>query len=309
MNLVELAAGCSASRIGFGCCPMGAHGWGDTETCDFENAVHAACDAGITLFDTADVYGRGLSEERLGRALAGRRSQVLVASKAGVRLDQSGRAYFDSSPGWIEAAVDRSLTRLNIDCIDLYQLHRWDGVTPFEEIASTFAKLQRLGKIRFYGVTNIDPVALGARCATFSFEYSVCRRVQEALIAETLDTTDCAFLAWGSLAQGMASGKYSAQSSFDSHDRRSRSEYASFHGDGLIRSLRIVECLKEIAGRSNVLPAQIALAWVLTRFRKTVALTGIKSAEQAVQNAGADSIVLSPGDVSLLDNISSVPCA
>ena len=120
------------SRIGFGCCPMGQHGWGITDERELIKAVHAALDCGITFVDTADVYGLGVSELVLGKALKGNRQSAVIATKFGVRTE-NGRTFFDNSRKWINQAVDESLSRLGTDYIDLYQLHYWDNKTPINE--------------------------------------------------------------------------------------------------------------------------------------------------------------------------------
>lgn len=143
------------ARLGFGCCPMGMHEWGSTDEKELIRAVHAALDEGISLFDTADIYGLGVSEEVLGKALKGRRDKAVVATKFGVRRED-GKTFYDNTPEWINQAIDFSLSRLQTDYIDLYQMHYWDGRTPLSEVFAVLGELRKAGKILAVGVTNID---------------------------------------------------------------------------------------------------------------------------------------------------------
>ena len=135
------------SRLCMGGCPMGGHGWGIVQEQDLIDAVHTALDQGLNFFDTADTYGLGQSERTLSRALGGRRDQVVIASKFGVRVENHS-TFYDNSPQWIRTACENSLRRLNTDYIDLYQIHYRDGHTPLEVVVETLERLRDQGKIR-----------------------------------------------------------------------------------------------------------------------------------------------------------------
>ncbi len=225
------------SRVGFGCCPLGQHGWGVTDEQELIKAVHAALECGITFFDTADVYGLGVSELVLGKALKDKRESAIIATKFGVRIENS-QTFFNNSRKWINQAVDKSLSRLGTDYIDLYQLHYWDTKTSIDEILCALQSLRHSGKIRAFGVTNINLCDHGITqpvdgLASFSFEYSLANRMFEPNIYANQEKLGLCFLSWGSLGQGILSGKYDHKTKFSETDRRSRKTYANFHGEKL----------------------------------------------------------------------------
>lgn len=306
------AAPFEVSRFGFGGCPLGGHGWGDTDEQRLRAAIDAAFDAGVTLFDTADVYGLGRSEALLGEVLEDRREEVVFATKFGVRREGDSTVY-DNSPAWIRSSVEGSLRRLRTDRIDLYQLHYWDGVTPLAEIVGTLQSLIREGKIRTFGVTNLDPREISPEpidgLVSFSMEYNLLRQEQSAKI-RAIEARGLTFLSWGSLAQGALSGKYSADTAFDAGDRRSRDAYSAFHGEGLARREAAVSTLRGIApkypGRSI---AQLAVRWILDTHPRSVALVGMKSPEQVCDMAGAFDWSLSAEDLARLSAFDSTPSA
>lgn len=290
---------------------MGQHGWGTTSEKDLIDAVHAALDNGIRLFDTSDIYGLGVSEEILGKALMGKRSQAIIATKFGVRRENN-KTFYDNSSEWIKKAVDASLNRLNTDYIDLYQLHYWDNKTPFNEIIATLSELRGAGKIRAFGVTNFDLLAYGVKqpikgLASFSFEYSLANRTHEKTIVDICDKLNLLFLSWGSLGQGILSGKYGEKKGFSEDDRRSKKEYVNFHGDKLAKNLRYVEYMKDILpsyGDKSV--AQIAIRWILDQIPKAVILVGIKNQYQLMGNLGALNWKLAEEHHARLSSISSL---
>ncbi len=278
------------SRIGFGAEPLGGYEWGDVDQAEIESAVGVALDAGINLFDTADCYGDGESERRLSRALGSRRSEAVIASKFGVRFDSQNKAYYDNSVAYIEQALDASLARLKIDCIDLYQLHWRDNHTPLDVVFDCLESQRQEGKIRAYGVTNVEPQILVPHAgrpglASFSLQYSLVHREQEAAIRE-LCTQGLAFLSYGSLGQGLLSGRYAADHTWPENDRRRRPQYENFHGDKLARNLALVERLNKVAASRNYPATSVAaLRFILDSLPSSVAIVGVKSRAQIAQNA------------------------
>ena len=307
MEYVKLGgSSITVSRLGFGCDPIGGHAWGPVDTDEAVRAISAAVDSGVTLFDTADCYGIGESERLLGRALRGRRDAVVIASKFGVRIGGDGRTYYDNSSAWLDSALDMSLARLGIDRIDLYQVHYWDGATPLDAIFERLERKRDAGKIGFYGVTNIDlpddafdtpPPGL----ASFSFEYSLASRQHEDAIRRMAEGHGLTFLSWGSLGQGVLTGKYDRHMRPGDGDRRSRPTYGNFHGRRFERNLEIVDALRCCGGRP---PAQAAMRWILDRFDKAVVLAGIKSRAQLDENIGAMNWRLRARDVAMLERLS-----
>ena len=278
------------SRIGFGAEPLGGYEWGDVDLAEIERAVGAALDVGINLFDTADCYGNGESERRLSRALGSRRQEAVIASKFGVRFDSQNKAYYDNSVAYIEQALNASLSRLKTDRIDLYQLHWPDNRTPLEAVFDCLEMQREKGKIRAYGVTNVDPQRLEPHAdrpglASFSLQYSLVHRDSESSIRE-LCMRGLAFLSYGSLGQGILSGRYAADHAWPANDRRRRPQYENFHGDKLARNLALVERLNNIAARLNYPATSVAaLRFILDNLPSSVAIVGVKSSAQILQNA------------------------
>ena len=306
------------SRLGFGCCPLGGHGWGATDMVDAGYAIDKAIDNGVTLFDTADVYGLGESEERLGRALGARRKNVLIATKFGVRRD-GDKTYHDNSASWLDEALDASLRRLGTEWIDIYQVHYLDQKTPPDELLQALEVKRRAGKIRHYGLSNANDFLLDRASAaatrdqnpdqglvSFQSEYSLLRREHEPAIKDIQQELNLLFWSWGSLAQGMLTGKYDDDTRFTEHDRRSRTEYVSFHGDRRDHSLRVVGVVREIAEARQKTPAQVAIRWIIDQLGGgACVLTGIKSVKQLDDNLGAFGWKLAPDELERLNSASS----
>lgn len=300
----------SIPRVGFGCCPMGRHGWGVVDRKELVDAVHAALANEVNFFDTSDVYGLGESEATLGEALQGRRSEAIIATKFGVRRYPTGTTYMDNSPQWITKALEGSLRRLNTDYIDLYQIHYWDGKTPFSKIFQVLERLRKDGKIRYYGITNISRSQLGDIAVpdglvSFSFEYSIARRESEKRISEFIADDELGFFSWGSLGQGILSGKYDNRAQFGKDDRRARDVYVNFHGKELERNLKILSGMRAILngypGRSL---SQLAIRWILDRIYFSAALVGIKNVAQVLNLRGAVEWHLRKHDLQVIDSLS-----
>ncbi len=280
------------SRLCIGGCPMGGYGWGEVSENDLIKAVHIAVDCGVNFFDTADTYGLGKSEEILGKALKGQRDRVVIATKFGVRI-KDGKTFFDNSPEWINKAIEGSLKRLNTEYIDLYQIHYRDGKTSISEIIDALDKLKKKGYVRYFGLSNIrkeDAQELSTyigQFVSFQDEYSLACRKNEKdimLLANELQITP---LTWGSLGQGILTGKYDINSSFGSNDRRSREIYVNFHGKKLKHNLQIVEVLKKISNQSGKSIPSIAIRFILDYIKDSVALVGTKNPKQLLSNIEA----------------------
>ena len=223
------------SRLCMGGCPMGGYGWGEVDDCELVHTVQEALDSGVNFFDTADTYGLGKSEELLGTALQGRRQEAVIATKFGVRVE-NGRTFYDNSPKWIERAVEKSLKRLKTDYIDLYQIHYRDGKTPMDEVVGVLERLKEKGYIRYLGLSNIYKEDLEeiqpykGRFVSFQDEFSLACRRHEKSIFFLMEEMNMTPLTWGSLGQGVLSGKYNEKSVFEKNDRRSSEVYVNFHG-------------------------------------------------------------------------------
>lgn len=313
MQYSTTSAHLRCSQLGFGCCPLGGHGWGDVDMIEAGYAVDKAVDHGVTLFDTADVYGLGESERRLGRSLGKRRKDVLIATKFGVRR-AGAKTYHDNSMPWLDEALDASLRRLGTEWIDIYQVHYLDRKTPLDELIEALEAKRRAGKIRHYGFSNANEFLLDGVVAaaspgpasdqglvSFQSEYSLLRREHESTIRDIQQKLTLLFFSWGSLAQGMLTGKYDGSTRFDERDRRNRAEYVSFHGARRDRSLRIVNAVREIARERQRTPAQVAIRWIVDHLGGgACVLTGIKSVKQLDDNLGAFGWTLMPSELARL---------
>lgn len=288
---------------------MGGYGWGIVEERELIDAVHAALDRGINFFDTADTYGLGQSERTLGKALGSRRGEAVIATKFGVRVEKGGTIY-DNTPEWIVNACDSSLRRLRTDYIDLFQIHYRDGKTDLSAVVETLDLLRRQGKIRYFGLSNLkrkDLPELESHKGSFvslQNQYSLACRDFEQDILELSEKIEVSPLTWGSLGQGILTGKYDKNVMFSSDDRRSREIYVNFHGEKLLKNLEIVEQLKTIAEAYGKPVSAVAIRFILDYLPGSVVLCGIKRPAQILGNAEALDWTLEQQDVRLLDEIS-----
>ena len=294
-------------RLAFGCEQLGGYEWGAVDPGEVTAAIGEAIERGVRLFDTADCYGRGRSETLLGQALAPNRARVLIATKFGVRLDDSGGVTYDSSPEWAQQALEESLRRLRTETVDLFQMHYWDGVTPLHALFDRLERLRGQGKIRWYGVTNLEPrqgLPDGyPGLVSASLEYSLLERNHERA-ARQVFAAGLTFLSYGSLGQGMLSGKYRPGERFGADDRRSRPQYRNFHGERLQRNLRIVERLEALALQEGVTASQLAIAWILQQLPGSAVLVGIKRVAQLSDILGALDLRIPEAVHSVLDEVS-----
>lgn len=299
------------SPIAFGCDPLGGHNWGRVDPEAIMAAIPVAVDSGVTLFDTADCYGNGASEERLGKALGSRRSEVLVASKFGVRIGGDGKTFIDNDPAWIAEAVEGSLRRLGTDVIDIYQLHWWDGKTPFPAIFEALERLVEAGRIRAFGATNVTLDMMGLASAdelpagfvSTSMEFSLVKATNRPAIEAMCDGGKVNFLAWGSLGGGILTGKYASAADLQAGDRRLKRADSHFTGERLERNLAIVALCREIAAGhgANANVARVALQWISRTLGFGTCLVGIKSREQLADAVASFDFHLSDDEVQRLD--------
>lgn len=297
------------SRLCMGGCPMGGYGWGVVQEEELIAAVHTALDCGVTFFDTADTYGLGQSERTLAKALGAHRKEVVVASKFGVRV-QNGKTTYDNSPEWIREALENSLRRLNTDYIDLYQVHYRDGKTPMDEVISTLEELQKKGYIRYFGLSNVyekdlpELLPCAGKFVSFQDEYSLACRKYEQDILKVSEQVQMTPLTWGSLGQGILTGKYDSTAAFGSDDRRSREIYVNFHGEKLLKNLDIVEIMREIAAQHGKSVAAVAIRYILDYLPDSVVLCGAKRPAQVLSNAEGLDWKLETDEIKRLDAIS-----
>lgn len=297
------------SRLCMGGCPMGGHGWGIVQEQELVNAVHAALERGVNFFDTADTYGLGQSEKTLGRALGARRTKAIIGSKFGVRVENHV-TFYDNSPQWIRTACENSLRRLGTDYIDLYQMHYRDGHTEIGSVVDTLEQLRQEGKIRYFGLCNLtrndleDLRPYKGRFVSIQDQYSLaCRDFEEDILTLSREL-ELNPLTWGSLGQGVLTGKYDRYATFGSDDRRSREIYVNFHGDKLLKNLEIVEQMRRIAAGYGKPVSALAVRFILDHLPDSVVLCGTKRPEQILTNAQAMDWALGENDLAQLEFVS-----
>ncbi len=282
------------SCLGLGGEQLGGHGWGKVSDKQMIDVVHKALDLGITLFDTAPIYGLGHSEEVLGKALGINRKNVIIATKAGLRW-RTGKHFeksIDSSPSNIEREIDLSLKRLRTDYIDLYQIHWHDPDTPLEETLVAMSKLKQAGKIRCIGCCNFTIEVLREAMKyevieTAQIPYNLIDRTSENDILPFCRDKNIKVLTYSPLARGFLSGKYDADTVFSPNDNRNRTNDKYFSGEEIANNLVVLERLKLISNKIGETPSQIAIRWCLDNRDITSVIFGAKNALQVEENVAS----------------------
>lgn len=298
------------SRFCMGGCPMGGYGWGNVQEEELIAAIHSALEQGVNFFDTADTYGLGQSERTLAKGLGAHRREVVIETKFGVRVGSGGTTY-DNSPDYIQTALEDSLRRLNTDYVDVYTVHYRDGKTPMEAVVDKLEALKRAGKVRYYGLSNIHGADMeeilphAGQFACCQDELSLACRKNEKDLRLAQQRLLVTPMTWGSLGQGILTGKYDANASFGKDDRRSREIYVNFHGEKLMKNLRIVEVLREIAGQHGKSVAACAIRWILDTMPESVVIAGVKRPAQLDANLEAMGWTLCEDEIKALNEVSA----
>ena len=301
--------GLDVSRIGLGTMTMAGvyttgAGLDDAESI---RTIHRALDLGVTHIDTAEIYGPFHSEELVGRAMKGRRDQVVVATKFGlVSHSGGGPGVTDSSPENVRAAVEGSLKRLGTDHIDLYYQHRVDRNTPIEETVGALAKLVADGKVRYIGLSEASPDTIRRAhavhpVAALQTEYSLWTRDPETDLLPLLRELGIGFVPYSPLGHGFLTGQIRSVDDFADDDWRKTNP--RFTGENFQRNLRIVDEVEAVAAEVGATPAQIALAWLLTQGDDIAPIPGTKRVARVEENTAADGIELSAEQIERLNNL------
>ena len=296
------------SRIGLGAMAMSGY-YLDPRSSDAESirTIHRALDLGVTHIDTAEIYGPFANEKLVGRALNGRRDDVVVATKFGlVSHSGGGPGVIDSSPGNIRTAVEGSLQRLGTDHIDLYYQHRVDPNTPIEDTVGALAELVTEGKIRHIGLSEAGPAKVRRAhavhpVAALQTEYSLWTRDVEAELLPLLRELGIGFVPYSPLGHGFLTGQIRSTDQLADDDWRKTNP--RFTGENLQRNLRIVEEVEAVAAEAGATPAQIALAWLLAQGDHIAPIPGTKRVSRVEENTAADGIELSAEQIERLDNL------
>lgn len=289
-------------RIGLGTWAIGGWMWGGTNRQEAIRAIRYGIDLGITLIDTAPVYGFGLSEEIVGEAIAEHqcRDQVIIATKAGLEWDTANRVWRNSSRERILQEIDDSLRRLRTEYIDLYQIHWPDPEVPIGETAETLYQLLEQGKIRAIGVSNYTPEQMEQwqQYAPLHSNQSQLNLFQTHLLETTFaycHEKEIGTLTWGTLAHGLLTGKFTPHSTFPEDDLRHRNPL--FQGEQFIQYLNAVEELKQFAAEKGKSITQLAIRWALDQEGVTTALWGVRRPEQLKEAIGSLGWHLSPEEI------------
>ena len=299
-------SGLVVSAIGLGCMGMSEF-YGEPDESESIRTIHRALELGVTLLDTADMYGRGANEELVGRALRDRRDQAVVATKFGiVRTDDPDVRGIDGRADYVRRSCDASLRRLGIDVIDLYQCHRVDPDTPIEETVGAMAELVEAGKVRFIGLSEALPsdirrAAATAPIASLQSEYSLFERNLEDGVLDLCEELGIGLLAYSPLGRGMLTGKLRSADDLLADD--ARHEWPRFQGDNLERNLELVERVEAFAADKQCAAGQIALAWLLARRPWIVPIPGTKRVSYLEENVDAMAVTLSVEELALLDEV------
>ena len=271
--------------------------------------IHRALDLGITFLDTAEIYGPYTNEELVGRAIAGRRDDVVLATKFGMVSHRDGNDAFqtiDSSPESIRVAVDGSLRRLNVDHIDLYYQHRVDPGAPIEDTVGVLAELVQSGKVRHIGLSEAAPDTIRRAhavhpVAALQTEYSLCTRDPEAELLPLTRELGIGFVPYSPLGRGFLTGQIRSRADLDPNDFRSQNP--RFADENFDQNLRIVDEVRAVAGELGATPGQIALAWLLAQDDHIAPIPGTKRIERLEENAAADGVTLSASQLARLNAI------
>lgn len=278
--------GLEVSRVGFGAWQLGGN-WGGIEVEPAKAAIERALELGITLFDTAQAYGRGRSEEILGEALADdlaeRRDEIVLATKGGLRPVGDGAYERDSSPGFLDEALDESLERLGVDHVDLYQVHWPDPEVPLAEVGEAMDALRESGRVGHVGVSNfsvdqMEAFREGGELHALQPPFSMLRRGIEGDQLRYCRRNGIGVLVYGPLAHGLLAGTYDADASFPADDWRS--SHPMFEGDKLETNVEVADRLAAVAGDLDATLVQLAVAWTLQEPAVDAALAGCRTPEQ-----------------------------
>ncbi len=290
--------------VGLGCMGMSAH-YGSSDERQALATIDRAIDLGCAFLDTAEFYGPYKNEELIGRAAAGRRESVVIATKFGV-----GPGGLDGSPDNVRRSIEGSLRRLGTDYVDLYYLHRVDPRTPIEETVGAMAKLVADGKVRHLGLSEASAATLRRAhavhpIAALQTEYSLWTRHVEAEILPTCRELGIGFVAYAPLGRGFLAGRFASPEELDPDDVRRR--MPRFGGPALDHNLKLQAGIKELAAAMGCTAVQLAIAWVLARGEDIVAIPGTKHPRYVEENAASSALELSKEDLALIEGSLPLP--
>lgn len=298
--------GLEVSELGLGCMGM-SHAYGTPDDAESIAAIYRAIDLGCTFLDTAEIYGPFTNEELLGRALRGKRDQVILATKFGFRIESGKRTGLNSKPEHIRQAVEGSLQRLGTDHIDLLYQHRVDPAVPIEEVAGAVAQLIVSGKVRFFGLSEAGEEVIRRAhtvhpVSALQSEYSLWERNLEARIIPILRELGIGLVAFSPLGRGFLTGAAKRAEEYPEGDFRRQSD-PRIQGANFDANMKAAGAIRDFAGRKGCTPAQVALAWVLHKGSDVVPIPGTKRRKYLEENLGAAALRFTSLELGELDAV------
>jgi aryl-alcohol dehydrogenase-like predicted oxidoreductase len=298
--------GLVVAALGLGCMGMSqSYGPGDDQ--ESVATIHRALDLGMTFLDTADVYGLSANERLVGKAIAGRRDEVVLATKFGNQRRPDGSLIrINGEPDYVRQACDASLERLGVDHIDLYYQHRVDRTVPVEETWGAMAGLVQAGKVRYLGISEAAPATVRRAHAVHpisagQYEWSLFTRDLEDELLATARELGVGLVAYSPLGRGFLSGRITSPDDFGEHDFRR--DHPRFTGENFARNLELVDQVRQLAASKGVTPSQLAIAWVLAQGDDVVAIPGTKRRSYLEENLGALDVELTGEDLAAIERV------
>ena len=291
--------------LGLGCMGM-SQSYGPADERESLATIGRAIELGMTFLDTADIYGPYTNERLVGRAIAGRRDEVVLATKFGNQRLDDGTRVVNGRPDYVRQACDASLERLGVDHIDLYYQHRVDRSVPVEDTWGAMAELVEAGKVRYLGISEAAPDTVRRAHAVHpvtagQYEWSLFSRDLEDEVLGTLRELGIGVVAYSPLGRGFLSGRITSPDDFGEDDFRRG--HPRFTGENFDRNLELVERVRELAAAKGVTPSQLAIAWVLAQGDDVVPIPGTKRRQYLEENAGALEVELTPEDLATIEEV------